>query len=605
MLQARNHENCKHQNINIKSITMAKNQNNSKTLERVQQLQETRRKIMELPPEKALDRILNDRQPAALVHSFPEQDFYLLVNEIGAEDSLPLLSLATNKQWEHIVDLETWQKDHIDINSVTRWMNLLMEADSQRFIHWILDDHLEFMEWYLFKNLEIRIREHDQDPTEFGDEFFTLDDIYYLRFIDMPTDSESEKSIDKQRRKLLTQIAQRLASTDHLIYQSVFLEAAHVIPAETEEDCFRWRTTRLAEKGFLPFDEAVGIYQPIKPEELEGKRKKFIPQASQPVSTLPVPVSPLRELKQDNYFTRALQTIEAANIVHLLQTEFAHLCNQVVVADSRIISERDALQEVVKKTSGYISIGLEQILKNHKDDAAKGAALITQYMLQDIFRVGFGAALKLKWRAEKWLSKCWFAQADLRLTFWGEQWMGVVGGLLVKKPLYYDNYKSGVLYREFATVDEIRESAAIFEQVVAVDNLLSVMNIKLDPPARYGFLTYKNFLLTLWARHERRLKSEKLKPLTRKQFVPFFKKLLPEPTETGSQAARKVPDEMKTAFLNWLSAETGLKDVEITDRLGQTFEDLFNEIESEYGQVAPADIDPRFVHLFLISSQKK
>ncbi|MGD8667408.1 MAG: DUF6178 family protein, partial [Desulfobacterales bacterium] len=148
---------------------MAKNRNNSRTLERVQQLQETRRKIMELPPEKALDRILNDRQPAALVHSFPEQDFYLLVNEIGAEDSLPLLSLATNKQWEHIVDLETWQKDHIDINSVTRWMNLLMEADSQRFIHWILNDHLEFMEWYLFKNLEIRIREHDQDPAEFGD----------------------------------------------------------------------------------------------------------------------------------------------------------------------------------------------------------------------------------------------------------------------------------------------------------------------------------------------------------------------------------------------------------------------------------------------------
>ena len=580
---------------------MPKHQPKDKTLERVQQLQETRRKIMELPPEKARDRILNDRQPAALVHSFPEQDFYLLVNEIGAEDSLPLLSLATNKQWEHIVDLETWQKDHIDINSVTRWMNLLMEADSQRFIHWILNDHLEFMEWYLFKNLEIRIREHDQDPTEFGDEFFTLDDIYYLRFIDIPSESESEKLIDEQRRKFLTQIAQRLASTDHLIYQSVFLEAAHIIPAETQEDCYRWRTTRLAEKGFLPFDEAVGIYQPLKPGELEGKRKKFIPQASQQISTLPVPVSPLRELKQDNYFTRALQKIEAANIVQLLQTEFAHLCNQVVVADSRTIGERDALQEVVKKTSGYISIGLEQILKDQKGDAAKGAALITQYMLQDIFRVGFGAALKLKWRAEKWLSKCWFAQADLRLTFWGEQWMGVVGGLLVKKPLYYDNYKTGVLYREFATSDDICESEAIFEQVVAVDDLLSVMNIQMDPPARYGFLTYKNLLLTLWARHDLRLKDQKLKPLTRKQFVPFFEKLLPEPKKTGPEAVRKIPGPMKAAFLKWLAGKTGLKDYEITDRLGQTFEDLFNEIESEYSRVSAADIDPRFVHLFLLS----
>ena len=90
--------------------------------------------------------------------------------------------------------------------------------------------------------------------------------------------------------------------------------------------------------------------------------------------------------------------------------------------------------------------------------------------------------------------------------------------------------------------------------------------------------------------------------MTRKQFVPFFEKLLPEQTQAGSQAARKIPDRMKTAFLSWLAAETGLKDYELTDRLGPTFEDLFNEIESEYGRVAPADIDPRFVQLFLISS---
>lgn len=584
---------------------MSKNQQDDKTLQRVQQLQEKRRKIMELPPAKALDRILNDRQPAALVHSFPEQDFYLLVNEIGPQDSLPLLSMATNKQWEHLVDLETWQKDRIEINSVTRWMSLLLEADSQRFIRWLLNDQLEFIEFYLFKNLEVRIREHDQDPADFGDEFFTLDDVYYLKFTDIPTESESGKLIDKQRRKFLTQLVQRLAAADHQIYQNVFLEAAHVIPAETEEGCYRWRTMRLAEKGFLPFDEAVGIYQPIQPGELEGKHKKFIPRASQQVSTLPVPVSPLRELKQDNYFTRALQKIEAANIVQLLQTEFANLCNQIVVADRRTIGERDALQEVVKKASGYVSIGLEQMLKDKKDDAARAAALIIRYPLQDIFRAGFGAALKLKWRAEKWLSKCWFAQADLRLTFWGEQWMGVVGGLLVKKPLYYDNYKSGVLYREFATVEDIRESEAVFDQVIAVDELLSVMNIKMDPPAQYGFLTYKNLLLTLWARHYRRLKGEKLKALTLKQFLPFFEKLLPQPIDSGPRVAGKISAEMKTAFLNWLATETGLKDYEITDRLGQTFENLFNEIESEYGRVAATDIDPRFVHLFLIAAPQK
>jgi hypothetical protein len=584
---------------------MAKKPENSKTLQRVLQLQEKRRKILGLPPEKALDRILTDPQPAALVHSFPEQDFYLLVNEIGPEDSLPLLSLATNKQWEYIVDLETWQKDRIDLKMVTSWLSLLLEADSKRFIRWVLEDQLEFVELYLFRNLEVRIREHDQDPSDFGDGYFTLDNVYYFKLFDIPVETEPEKQIDAQRRALLSRLTQSLAAFDHHAFQSVLLEAAHVIPAETEEDCYRWRALRLAEKGFLPFDEAVGIYQPVKPGELDRKVKKFIPRSRQHVSALPVPVVPLSELREDNHFTRALQKVDPPNALQQIQAEFANLCNQVVVADHKTIGEREVLQEIVKKASGYVSIGLELMIRDKKVDPARAAALIKRYTLQDIFRVGFGRALDLKWRAEKWLSKCWFAQADLRLTFWGEQWMGIVGGLLVKKPVFYDNYKTGVLYREFMTLEDIRKTEMSFDQVVAVDELLSLMDIKLASPAKYGFLTYKNLLLTLWARHDRRLKSAKLKPLTLKQFLLFLKKLMPGRVDSGSETAGKIPVKMKTAFLNWLSAETGLKDYEISKRLGQTFEDLFNEIESEYGRVTTEEIDPRFVHLFLLSASKK
>ncbi|MCK5417125.1 MAG: hypothetical protein KAI93_01435 [Desulfobacterales bacterium] len=584
---------------------MSKKPQNSKTLQRVLQLQEKRRKILELPPVKAFDRILDDPQPAALVHSFPEQDFYLLVNEIGPEDSLPLLSLATNKQWEHIVDLETWQKDRLDPKAVTRWLSLLLEADPKRFFRWFLEEKLEFVELYLFRNLEVRIREHDQDPSDFDDDYFTLDNTYYFKFIDIPAETESEKLNDAQRRALLTQITQSLASYDHHAFQGVLLEAAHIIPAETEEDCYRWRSVRLAEKGFLPFDEAVGLYQPIKSEELKKKDKKFIPDSLEQISSLPVPIAPLRELKEDNHFTRALQKVEPPNVLQQIQTEFANLCNQIVVADQKIIGEREVLQEIVKKASGYVSIGLELMVEDKKVDPARAAVLITRYALQDIFRVGFGRALKLKWRAEKWLSKCWFARAGLRLTFWGEQWLGIVGGLLVKKPLFYDNYKTGVLYREFATLEDIRKIEKIFNQIVGVDDLLALMNIKIDSVSQYGFLTYKNLLLTLWARRYRRLKSTLLKPLTLKQFHPFFKKLLPGQVDPGSEPARKIPVEMKASFLNWLAAETGLKDYEITDRLGQTFADLFNEIESEYGRVALEELDPKFVHLFLLATKKK
>ena len=135
-----------------------------KALERFEKLRDKRLQILALPPKKAIDKILEDPQPVALVHSFPEQDFYFLIHDIGTGDSLPLLALASNRQWEHIVDLEVWRRDRIEVESVSRWLSLLLNADSERFIRWFLQEKLELIEFYLFNSIEVRVKEHDQDP---------------------------------------------------------------------------------------------------------------------------------------------------------------------------------------------------------------------------------------------------------------------------------------------------------------------------------------------------------------------------------------------------------------------------------------------------------
>ena len=572
-----------------------------KALERFQQLLKTRKEILELPPETAMERILEHPQPAALVHSFPEQDFYFLINDIGPEDSLPLLALASDRQWEHIVDLDAWQRDRIELTSVTRWMNLLMEADSKRFIRWFLDKKLDFIEFYLFKNIEVRVREHDQDPTEFGEGFFSLDGTYYFRIIEFPPENESDKMADERRKRLINRLVEQIAAFDHSTLQHVLLEATHVLPAETEEECFRWRNVRLAEKGFLPFDEAVGIYQSIKPEELKKESTKVLPSPADEPAMAPVPLYHWRMLKEENYFTRALTKIESQNVLQQIEVEFANLCNQIIVADNKSVRAREDLADIVKKVCGYLSIGLERLSKDSEVvDVQKAAALITKYPLHRIFKVGFGGAMDLKWRAEKWLSNCWFAGAGLRLTFWGERWLGVLGGLLIKKPMFYDNYKTGVLYREFASFEDIKITEDIFKQVKAVDDLLSLMTIHLDHPSSYGFLTYKNLILTLWAKNYLKLQEKKLVPLVLREFQPFFKNLLPCQHGTEADQPRSIPIAMKNHFIEWLAADTGLKDFEITQQLGNTFNALFNELESELGRVAVEDLDPRYVQLFLL-----
>jgi len=300
-----------------------------------------------LPAEKALNEILDFPQPDALVHSFPQEDFYFLIHDIGVEDSVELLSLASNRQWEYILDVEVWERDRITLPAVTNWLYLLLKADPNRLIRWFLNEKTEFVEFYLSKNIEVLVREHDQDPSDFGNNFFTFDDIFYVRFTDIPYDHKLLHR--EQRDKFLAEFLNRLAVYDHITYQQVLFEFATVVPVESEEEAYRLRNMRLAEKGFMPFDEAVGVYQPLKPESLETQVKSLFTKNGDRNPLPPVPFHPVEMLKEDNLFTRSLQVIEIDEVMRQLQTEFAGLCNQVIAADQRSIREREELKNIVKK----------------------------------------------------------------------------------------------------------------------------------------------------------------------------------------------------------------------------------------------------------------
>jgi hypothetical protein len=309
-------------------------------------------------------------------------------------------------------------------------------------------------------------------------------------------------------------------------------------------------------------------------------------------------------MKSDTPFSRALARIESGPLLTYLQWEFANLCNRIIVADHKTVRSREQLREIVAKACGYISMGLERLKgpEPPPPDPARSAAALTRYPLIQLFRLGLGGALEAKWQAERWLSTCWFAKAGLKLSFWGEQWMGVLGGILLKKPQYYDNYQTGVLYREFASMGDVARVEDILNQVQSVDRLLAVMNPRLGKSARYGFLTWKNLLLTRWAGHCLGLKEEQLRPLPLAAFASFFSRLLPGTPSPATAEARRIPDSMKIDFVAWLVHATGLTDFEISATLGRIFEDLFGEIEAEYGRVAAKDLDARFVQLFLLEA---
>ena len=205
---------------------MSNNNEKQTSLQRTERLLRQRKKVLAMPAEEALDVIINSPDALPLVHSFTEEDFFFLVNDIGLDDALPLLSMASSKQWEHIIDLDIWERDRMNFRPVLKWFDFFLRADPGRLVGWLKDEKTEFLEFCLFKNINIRIREHDEDPSDFHEDYFTFDDTYYMRFIDDPSHPLSDDPVDQQRRAVLTKILNGLAESDHIKFQKIL----HALP---------------------------------------------------------------------------------------------------------------------------------------------------------------------------------------------------------------------------------------------------------------------------------------------------------------------------------------------------------------------------------------
>jgi hypothetical protein len=549
-----------------------------------QTLQVTRPKdLLKVPGKKALEVILESPTPVTLVQSLAQEDLFWLVQEIGPEDALPILSLASNDQWQYLLDLELWTRDRLQMGSVNRWLGLLLKADTERFLIWGLREHIELIELHLSRHIDVRIREHDESPSDIEEGYFTLDGVFYIRI----KHAKYEQTI----RDLLT----NLMHHDLHRFRQVLLELSGILPGEIEENMYRLRNVRLAEKGFLPFEEAIGIYQYLNPRSLFEQEPRFPKVMQQQPTDYPVPVSTSLLIEDQDLFHLSLQNIEDMNFLEKLQREFAAMCNQIISADFLVVRDKERLAGVVRKACGYLSIGLDKVAGG---DLQQAARLLHDFPLAEIFRVGYGTALELRWETEKWLRESWFGKQAFDLSFWGDDWARMLEGVLKKRPLFCKGLSEGEAYREFRTLHEITHCHKALDEVIALDHLFSLLFPK-SPVAflvqAYQPITYKSLLLTCWARHHLKL-AEDVEPLAFEDLKAFFRDLWDKKT-----GPRQVDPGMKQAFLDWLQMRSGRGVDEILSTAGNTFNIVFGELDQEYGSVSLKDLDPRYVKHFLVT----
>jgi hypothetical protein len=541
--------------------------------------------------EKILDAILSHPRAGELVRSTTCQDFFVLVHEIGPEDSLEILRLASDEQVISILDMACWHRDRANLAAFDKWMGLLAKAEPRRLARLIREDETGSLALWLYNSASIALPEEDEDISNLPGDYFTIDGAFFVSVLPRPQETETQFD---ERTALMREILSRVADQDFDAYRAFLFHAAGVIPSQVEEEAYRLKTVRLAEQGFDPFEESIAIYTKIKKEDFFKAPQKKAPSREDLQQAGLVPYFSTHSPDM-GLFGKALSLVKDSRQLMGLQSEFAVLCNKLIVADSIAIEGRANLNLVVKKAGGYLSLGLEDLAQNN---AAKAADILRHYPLARIFGFGHGLALSLAFKARKWQANAWFAKQGLALTFWPEKEFAVLGGLFLPRPLFAQITTPGEAYRDFACLDDINRTQGILDKIIAIDSFMGLMDWDERWFALEGANAF-NVLLTAFARHLMGLEPIP-KGLSKNELVLFFGRLF-----SGRGKNRRISNRVKGLFLRWVAKSSGKKEGEISELAGFALEDIFREIDEQYFAVDARHLEGRFVPHILTETDSK
>ncbi len=534
------------------------------------------RELNALPDNRILDRLSEVEKPQEIVQSLSSGDFYWLVKRVGDDDCVPLLTLASMEQWQYLIDLEVWKRDRLDVALSWEWMKRLQDADSGRLVKWLLSEGEDFTFYHLFKSVELVMTADSDEVYDLPEGFFSLDGNIHIRVT------------DEDHRETIESIIREIARNDFNRFQALFLGLGGQLPAETEENMYRIKNVRLAEHGFLPHGEAVSIYAPLEPKALDVRKEKGLADV--------IPISPLVHAEGKNVLTEGLLRITDPVFLDRIRLEFAGLCNQIISADGLLTPDLETLTKSCQKAARHLNLGLERLGGR---DLSKAEEALRNYSLVDLFRVGFGLGLKVKWEAERWIKGSWFYAQDLDVEFWGEHWGGVLGGLLAPRPALYVGDREREEYRDFEWLFELSECSEILRRLMVLDGLLARLaeSYPLDKQViESSEITFRSLLFNPWARLLLDL-TPGFSGVSLEEAKRFFE-ILREGNEKPPYAIDRFKERFVTDFMSYARSA----DPEAASILEDSLNLIWEEFSKEYEWIWPHDLDGRFSKFITITT---
>ena len=313
--------------------------------------------------------------PEHVIPLLPEAELVFTLKAIGLDESAWILDLATPEQVTACLDLDAWRGTTLERESLERWMAALAEVDDEALVRHLHAIDPELSVLYVKDRTEVVLKPSDSEDAgwEPPPGSHTLDGQFYL-----------VAHGDADDLGPLLRILHALFQSDYWAYFRLLQGAIWELPSETEEWALRWRSGRLEDLGFPPWDEAMGVYRFVS----AGERER-LPEEASVLETdawkLPVwiPSLPTGRDARELLFRAIGELDEPERRAAFYQ--FVALANKIAVADRMDLADAASTPAAIEKATRWVSRGLEHVAAAND---ARPEDVLRRLEMQWLFRVG-------------------------------------------------------------------------------------------------------------------------------------------------------------------------------------------------------------------------
>ena len=418
----------------------------------------------ELPPGDAaeqIDAIIRRPDAEETFQSLEAPAFYRLMKRAGWDQSYDIVPYASPDQIQVFFDFDCWQRDRLLPEKMDKWFGALVsESEDDQFKEVMRDLDPEIPAIYFKTNLQVEHTDEENRPPphlEGGNVEVTPDGVYAVVYPD-----------DEDRAALFRTLVDRLYHVDRVLAWTLLEAVRWELMSEMEEKAYRWRNSRLEEFGFVKREEAVEIYQFVDPVDYRERIEAgdYEDHADvEPPERLDMPEILRQEFDEEFYVFNAINAFRNDEILREILFELRALINRAMIADGIEPGELETGREVVRRTLGYLSLGLEFLSRT---DIETAQDLLLDLPIKEIFQIGFSLASKLKSKMESLRDNPTLSIIETdELSLLGPDDRAVAESLLRHRPTYAEDRQTFDIFKTQEQLDHAAFSVGMigFKQV--------------------------------------------------------------------------------------------------------------------------------------------